>query len=91
MSVWLFPVPYGIRQKECTVAALENMVACVPLFLPPKALHFYGHAAVHCLVERRNLAFCRIVAPFAVKMLRLEKSAAIPYPGTSRTNHKSVV
>ena len=59
-----------------------------------KVPHFDGRIAVRRLVKRRNPW---IVAPFAVKMrllvhriaVRLAKIAAIPYPGVSRTNHKS--
>ena len=113
--VFLKPHTYRttVRIKKCNkcgTAALEKLRKS-RRFLSPKRRtlmekvpHFDGRATVHRLVKRRNP---RIEAPFTMKMRRvrpiaahLAKSAAISYPGTSRTKliikvrddfHKSVV
>ena len=78
---------FSHRARRTSMVAPQCNVF-LPLCAPP---HFDGRTAVQRLVKRRNPCCRENVVKIAA---RLAKSAAIPYPGASRTNpeanHKSV-
>ena len=82
---WHNMVMYGIRQNECnkraTATALESMAACVPLFSHQKCCTL--------MAAPQYAAFCRENAVCLPNCGAFGKSATIPYPSSSRTNHKS--